>query len=113
VRNGTDDLMTTDGRMVTIGLKDCGKPRFSTETVDATPVPEHGGCLQRLARREILSARNELLRTNRYWRAYEGGLWVINSIRRRKHQTQGDELLSDWSASTLTQFARNTKSRID
>jgi hypothetical protein len=112
-RNGTDDLMTTDGRMVTIGLKDCNRPRLSTETVDATPVPEHGGGLQRIARREILVARNDLLRTNRYWRAYEGGLWVINSIRHRKHPTLSEELLSNWSVSGLAQFARNAALRSD
>jgi len=53
----------TDGRMVAIELNDCLEPRLSAETVDLTPLPEHGERLQRFARREILTARNDLLRT--------------------------------------------------
>jgi len=69
-RNATGDPIATDGRMAVVELNDCDAPRLSTETVDSTPVPEHGDKLQRFARREVLSARNELLRQNIYWRTY-------------------------------------------
>ncbi len=92
--NATGDPIMTDGRMVVIELNDCGAPRLSTETADSTPLPEHGNKLQRFARREILSARNELLRTNPYWRAFEASRWIVYSIRQRHHQTPDPELLS-------------------
>jgi hypothetical protein len=92
--NATGDPIVTDGRMVAIELNDCEAPRLSTETADSTPVPEHGDKLQRFARREILSARNELLRTNPYWRTFEATRWLVYAIRQRNHQTPDPELLS-------------------
>jgi len=94
-RNATGDPIVTDGRMVVIELNDCQAPRLSTETLDSTTLPEHGDKLQRFARREILSARNELIRTNPYWRVFEASRWMVYSIRQRKHETPDPELLSD------------------
>ncbi len=102
--NATDDPMTTDGRIVAIGLNDCPAPRLSTETVDATPVPQHGGGFQRFTRREILTARNDLVRSNRYWRAYEGGRWIVEAIRRRMHPSASQESLTD--APTTSRFGQ-------
>jgi len=94
-RNATDDPIVTDGRMVVIELNSCRAPRLSTETVDATPLPEHGDKLQRFARREILSFRNGVLRTNPYWRTFEATRWIVESIRRRNKERNSDpELLS-------------------
>jgi hypothetical protein len=93
-RNATGDPIETDGRVAVIEMNDCEAPRLSTETVDSTPLPEHGDLLQRFARREILSARNGLLRTNPYWRVFEATRWIVYSIRQRKHQTSDPELLS-------------------
>ncbi len=67
-----------------LSCNDCDAPRLSTETADAA-IPEHGDKWQRFARREILSARNELLRTNPYWRTFEASRWMVYSIRERKH----------------------------
>jgi len=86
-RNATGDPIVTDGRMVVIDLNDCHAPRLSTETIDSASLPKHGDQLQRFARREILSARNELIRTNPYWRTYEGSRWIVESIRRRRRRT--------------------------
>jgi hypothetical protein len=91
-RNATGDPMVTDGRMVVVKLNDCNAPRLSTETVDSAPLPEHGDKWQRFARREVLSARNGLLRTNPYWRAYEGSRLIVEWIRRRRQATIGPEL---------------------
>jgi hypothetical protein len=93
-RNATGDPIVTDGRMVAIELNDCQAPRLSTETVDETPLPKHGNELQRFARREILSARNELIRANPYWRVFEASRWIVHSIRQRKHRAPDPELLS-------------------
>ena len=94
-RNATRDPIVTDGSMVVIGLNDCPAPRVFTETVDATPLPEHGGKLQRFARREILSARNEMLRTNPFWRTYEGSRWIVEYVRRHRQRTPDPELSSN------------------
>jgi hypothetical protein len=104
-RNATGDSITTDGRMVVIEMNDCREPRMSTETVDSTPLPEHGDKLQRFARREILSARNELLRTNPFWRTYEGSRWIVDYVRWRKQQTANQAFLSNPQPSSLPQFA--------
>ena len=93
-RNATGDPMVTDGRMGVVKLNDCSAPRLSTETVDSAPLPEHGDKWQRFARREVLSARNGLLRTNPYWRAYEGSRLVVEWIRRRKQAAEGPEVSS-------------------
>jgi hypothetical protein len=58
-------------------------------------VPEHGDRLQRFARREILSARNELIRTNPYWRTFEACRWLVYSIRQRRQAAPEPELVSD------------------
>jgi hypothetical protein len=84
--NATGDPIATDTRVAVIGLGDCPAPRLSTETIDLSPVPPHGRKLQRFARREILSARNELLRNNRYWRAYEGSRWLVSYARQRRRR---------------------------
>jgi hypothetical protein len=83
-RNATGDLMNTDARLAVISLNNCNAPRLSTETVDPAPVPARGGQLQRFARREILSARSDLLRTNMYWRSYEVSRWLVGCIRRHR-----------------------------
>jgi hypothetical protein len=103
-RNATGDPITTDGRIVVIEMNEC-VPRISTETVDSSPLPEHGDRWQRFARREILSARNELLRTNPYWRTYEGSRWIFDSIRRRRRRTSEPELvrLTAWGRSPTGQ----------
>jgi hypothetical protein len=99
-RNATGDPIFTDGRMAVVELNDCDAPRLSTETVDSTPVPMHGDRWQRFARREVLSARNELLRTNPYWRAYEGTRWIVEWIRQRRRQSSEPVLVSKSPAST-------------
>ena len=103
--NATGDSIATDGRMAVVELNDCPAPRLSTETVDLTAVPEHGNKMHRFARREVLSARNELIRTNTYWRSYEGGRWVVDYVRRHRRQTPDVELSSKPPASGLTRSA--------
>ena len=98
-RNATGDSMITDTGVAVIGLNDCHSPRL-TAPPDIAPVPPYGGKLQRFLRREILSARNELIRNNRYWRSYEAGHWLVNWLRRRMRQdpvqdSEGIKFLSD------------------
>jgi hypothetical protein len=111
-RNATGDPISTDGRMVVVELNGCDAPRLSTDTVDATTLPAHGDMLQRFARREILSARNELLRQNPYWRTYEGGRWIVEWIRRRNQQTSAPELSSNAPAPGFGQSLRLAWSRM-
>jgi hypothetical protein len=100
-RNATGDPIATDTRVAVIGLDDCPAPRLSTETFDLAPVPAHGPKLQRFARREILSARNELLRNNRYWRAYEGTRWLVSYVRQRRRQETERFMASRSAAAAL------------
>jgi hypothetical protein len=100
-RNATGDPIITDGRMVVIELNDCLEPRVSTETIDLDPLPEHGNRWQRFARREVLSARNGLLRTNPYWRTFEAARWIVESIRQRKRRTPDPELQNPPAGSAI------------
>ncbi len=111
-RNATGDPVITDGRMVVVELNDCDAPRLSTATVDATPLRVHGDKLQRFARREVLSARNGLLRSNPYWRVYEGSRMVVEWILRRRQPTGSPELSSDSHASGFFQSVRLAAARI-
>ena len=105
-KNGTGDLIITDTRVAVIGLRDCAAPRLSTESVDDAPLLRHGSRLQRFARREILSARNDVLRTNLYWRAFEGGRFVVSWARRRSQQhSLVEEMLSSARAAAPRQTA--------
>ncbi len=71
-RNATGDPISTDGRLALVRLNQCTRPRLTTETSELNPVPKHGRGLQRFARREVLSMRNDLFRANPYFRTYEG-----------------------------------------
>lgn len=95
MHNSTGDPIATDGRMVVVELNGCRAPRLATETFDTEPLPAHGDRLQRFTRREILSARNDWLRTNPYWRSFEASRWLVEYIReRRKHRFPDRVLLS-------------------
>lgn len=82
-RNGKGDLMSTDARIAVLRFRDCERPRLYTDTDEFDTVPVHGKAVQRFVRREILSARNDIVRNNMYWRGYEGARWVVTSIRKR------------------------------
>jgi hypothetical protein len=87
--NGTGDEMTTDTRLAVVELNSCRAPRLSTETIDTAPVPIHGGRLALLARREILSARNDLIRNNWYWRGFEATRWMAGVLRTHLRASSG------------------------
>ena len=103
--NATGDPIVTDGRMVAVELNPCGTPRLSTETGDSTPLPEHGDKLQRFARREVLSARNGILRTNPYWRTFEACRWVVEYFRSRALEAK--RVRPDAGAAPATLLARH------
>jgi hypothetical protein len=90
-RNATGDLMNTDARLAIVRLNDCGSPKLSTETDDSPPVRARGGKWQRFLRREILSARSDLLRDNIYWRGYEGIRWVVLAVRQHREAKAGPD----------------------
>jgi hypothetical protein len=81
--------MTTDTRLAVLELNDCPAPRLSTETIDIAPVPIHGGKMALFARREILSARNDLIRNNWYWRGYEATRWMAGVLRTHLRASSG------------------------
>ncbi len=100
--NGTGDVMTTDTRLAVIQLNECRAPRLSTETTDSAPIPAHGGKLAVFARREILSARNDLLRDNWYWRGFEATRWMVGVVRTHLRGSSGPRsFLSSFRHSSL------------
>ncbi len=88
--NGTGDPMNTDTRLAVIRLNGCVAPRLSTDTIDVAGVAAHGSKVQRFVRREILSARSDLLRDNPYFRGYEGARWLVAAVRRRERESSSD-----------------------
>jgi hypothetical protein len=100
--NGTGDAMTTDARIAVVEFNDCGAPRLSTGTADMAPVPMHGGKIALFARREILSARSDLLRNNWYWRGYETTRWMVGVVRTHVRASSGPRsFLSSFRHSNL------------
>jgi len=86
-RNGTGDLMETDGRLAVLRLNRCESPRV-VEDSDSEPLPMHPNPFKRLLRREILSARSDFYRSTIYWRAYEGTRWAVLALVHRHHPPQ-------------------------
>lgn len=87
MHNATGDPMTTDGRIAVIRLKT--RPAMQL-TVGFQPdsLPKHGKTMERFARREILSMRNELIRNNSYWRSYEALRFAVAAARKHKESEQ-------------------------
>lgn len=81
-RNATGDPMRTDTRLAILQVNACSAPATSLQFNNAS-LPLHGSKVQRFARREILSLRNDVVRENIYWRSYEGVRWMITAYRGR------------------------------
>ena len=82
-RNATGDPLSTDGRVAVLVLNGCAEPHTGLENTKDMSLPVHGGGIQRLVRREILSMRSDLLRANISYRCYEGGRWLVEAAVRR------------------------------
>lgn len=78
-RNATGDRMQTDGQLVVLRVNDCQHPRGVAEPKNDT-LRMHGNLFQRIVRREILSARSDLIRDNIYWKAWEGARMLVTVI---------------------------------
>lgn len=88
-RNATGDLMETDDRLVVVRLNSCSDAH-TVEEPQSSVLPVHGGRVQRAVRREILSARSDLIRGNPYWQAYEGVRYVVVAIRGLRRSASKD-----------------------
>jgi hypothetical protein len=83
MHNATGDRMSTDGRIAVIRL--CTRQAAQlTARFEGEALPKHGKMMERFARREILSMRNELIRNNSYWRSYEAIRLTVTAARRHK-----------------------------
>jgi hypothetical protein len=100
----TGDPMITDGALAVLGLNDCVAPRQAGQTGDSTVLRAHGNPMQRLLRRQILSARSDYLRTNIYWRGYEGTRWAVATLRKRAHKNSEPEQVVAKSSGRLQRF---------
>jgi hypothetical protein len=81
-RNATGDPMETDGRIAILHTNQCNAPHVIKWGGD--PLPMRGNPFQRIARRQILSIRNDYYRENLYWRTYEGTRWLLTAIRNHR-----------------------------
>ncbi|HEY3837000.1 MAG TPA: LssY C-terminal domain-containing protein [Bryobacteraceae bacterium] len=103
--NGTGDPIATDTRVAILQMNSCAGEAVAVENPDEEPTPDHGalsnvargGKLQRFVRREIMITRNDLLRTNVYYRSFEASRWVVNYVRyRRRKSSEMRVLLADY-----------------
>jgi hypothetical protein len=83
--NATGDPMTTDARMLVVVLNACQAPRLTMHSLASTSLPQRPGAFERIIRREVLTTRSDMLRTNLYYRSYEGGRFLITWLVRRMH----------------------------
>ncbi len=84
--NATGDLMQTDSRLAVVSMADCALPSVEGTTLEK-PLAAHGNKWHRFLRREILSAKSDLIRTNIYWRTYEGVWWAVHTMRHHRPLT--------------------------
>ena len=104
--NATGDLMNTDARLAVVQLNACQAPRHYTGSDEPSQLRARGNIFHRFVRRQILSARNDLLRDNIYWRSYEGTRWIVTAIRHRKMGTAYSERPAS-TAVAMTPFSRD------
>jgi hypothetical protein len=84
MKGATGDMMETDGRVLVVRLNDCDSPNKVGNALEADTLPEHGGPFQRVMRRQIMCFRSDLLRTNVYWRSYEGARMLVSAFHHRQ-----------------------------
>jgi hypothetical protein len=87
--NATGDRMQTDGQLVVVQVNDCSHPR-GVAVAGQDTLPVHGNLFQRLLRREILSARSDLIRSNVYWKSYEGLRLLVSAIESHRQTPEPD-----------------------
>jgi len=99
-RNGTGDSFYTDTRIVVVKMNDCA-PRQDIDTGDHGALVTRGGKWNRFVRREILVTRSDLIRSNIYWRTYEGVRYFVDWERERHRRKLTLEAYSKSSYPTL------------
>jgi hypothetical protein len=105
-RNATGDRMQTDGQLAVVEMNACSNPRQLTAGPDTLPV--HGRLWQRLLRREILSARSDLIRDNIYWKVYEGVRSLVFLIQNHRQPPELDAAPQPTWASRLQPSGLNS-----
>ena len=103
--NATGDLMSTDTRLAIVRLNRCNSPR--TQARVGEPIKEHGNPFQRILRRQILSARNDLLRGNVYWRGYEGTRWLVAAMKKQHPRTDETLAMEKHTKPSWSPFSRD------
>jgi hypothetical protein len=81
------DKMATDGRLAVVRLKPCGPA--PTETASVAEPRSSGNRVQRYIRRQVLTFRNELVRGNLFYGAYDGVSFVWHCLYPRPPQDMG------------------------
>lgn len=81
MKGATGDILETDGRLAVLRLHRCDAEELAEPLAPTLPV--HGGTLQMVLRREILSFRSDMIRHNWYWRGYEGARYLVAAIRHK------------------------------
>lgn len=85
-RNGTGDRMVTDGRMAVVFLNACLDPRPPIDGRDDGIVPMRGRTPERLARRFVLSIRNEVQRANLFYGVYSLSSYSVRTMLHRRNK---------------------------
>ena len=99
-RNGTGDSFYTDTRVVVLKMNDCA-PRQDIDNGNHGALLTRGGKWNRFIRREILVTRSDLIRSNIYWRSYEGVRYFVEWERERRRRKLALEAYSKSSYPTL------------
>jgi hypothetical protein len=102
MKGDTGGILETDGRLAVLRLHRCDAEELAPPPAPTLPV--HGGKLQMVLRREILSFRSDMIRQNWYWRGYEGARYLVAAIRHKPAsepeaapvETRATRLQPDW-----------------
>ncbi|MDQ6677036.1 MAG: LssY C-terminal domain-containing protein [Acidobacteriota bacterium] len=96
-QNGTGDAFVTDTRLVIVRLRECLPNQRAVNAASPPQLITRGGKWQRLVRREILMARNDLMRSNPYWRMGEAAGRAFAYARRNKRDVPFGSLATHFS----------------
>lgn len=75
--------MHTDGAVAVVLLNSCENPAHDFPAIEPGTIEAAGGRWKRGVRQGALIARNDLLRANLAWQAWEGGRWLARNLRKR------------------------------
>lgn len=102
-REVDDHTLHTDGAVAVLLLNSCDEPERYFAAIEPESVPLPAGRWQRGVRQGVLIARNDVLRANLVWQAWEGTRWLSRQLRKPAPPDRIERTSAEPAASLLWQ----------